>query len=233
METPSWFIADSSCNTIESQRAEKVKEEQVMELQQMFPETPIDQLKAALAEGGDLNEVASRLLAGASAAAAPVGLSMMTQDTAPPSELAGASVTGGAESDRELALAAARAEVAAVGSARESALSPTGQRLGSAVQPFAQQAPVDLAQQTVRQLAEGPLRLSARIARTVNEMEETLVGGEKVVTRFIIEVRQLGFTWEVARRYSQFVTFLQHGQSGRLGGARSGQRGLVRPHLKA
>ena len=62
-----------------------------MELQQMFPETPIDQLKAALAEGGDLNEVASRLLAGASAAAAPVGLSMMTQDTAPPSELAGAS----------------------------------------------------------------------------------------------------------------------------------------------
>lgn len=207
METPSWFIADSSCNTIESQRAEKLKEQQVTELQQMFPETPVEQLKAALAEGGDLNEVASRLLAGASAAPAPAGLSMMTQDTAPPSDMAGASMAGTEESDRELALAAARAEVAAVGSARESALSPTGQRLGSAVQPFAQQAPVDLAQQTVRQLAEGPLRLTARIARTVNEMEENLIGGEKVVTRFIIEVRQLGFTWEVARRYSQFVTF--------------------------
>ena len=57
------------------------------------------------------------------------------------------------------------------------------------------------------QLAEGPLRLTARIARTVNEVEETVLGGERVVTRFVIEVRQLGFGWEVARRYSQFVTF--------------------------
>ena len=160
METPSWFIADSSCNTIESKRAEKQKQSQIKELQQMFPETPIDQLKAALAEGGDLNEVASRMLAGASAAPAPAGLSMMTQDTSPPSELAAASVSGGAESDRELALAAARAEVAAVGSARESALSPTGQRLGSAVAPFAQRSAVDLGRQTVAQLAEGPLRHS-------------------------------------------------------------------------
>ena len=27
------------------------------------------------------------------------------------------------------------------------------------------------------------------------------------MTQYVIEVRQLGFTWEVSRRYSQFVSF--------------------------
>ena len=35
METPGWFFSDSSCNTVESQRAEKRLAEQVKELQKM------------------------------------------------------------------------------------------------------------------------------------------------------------------------------------------------------
>ena len=54
METPSWFIADSSCNTIESARAEEKKNAQIKELEQMFPDLSVDQLKKALGEGGDL-----------------------------------------------------------------------------------------------------------------------------------------------------------------------------------
>ena len=195
METPSWFIADSACNTVESQRAEQRLAEQLAELQQMLPEASAAAIRAALQEGGDLNEVASRLLAGAAPAPAPA-LAMMTQEREPPSSLCQADIS----SDQELALAAARAEVAAIGSAR-GALSPTGQRLGAALQPYGT-SPADMSTMTMRQLAEGPLKLTARIARTANELEDGLMG-EKVVTKYVIEVRQLGFTWEVLRRYSQ------------------------------
>ena len=238
-EVPSWFIADSACNTVESQRAERSLTEQVRELQQMFPDVSERSIRAALGGGGDLNEVASRLLAGGAPAPAPA-LTMMTQDSFPPVSLGGATLSSaeGAISgkllvaieatDREVALAAAREELAAVGSAR-GALSPTGQRLvaglsqqGNQVRhprwprsppaacafpnaPSArhprcvphrvrwQASQAELGRMTLRQLGEGPLRLSARIARTVNELEEglSLVGGDRVLTKYVIEVRPL------------------------------------------
>ena len=56
------------------------------------------------------------------------------------------------------------------------------------------------------QLAAGALRLEARVVRTANELEQRLTG-EKIVTKFVIEVKQLGYTWEVARRYSEWAAF--------------------------
>ena len=44
METPSWFIADSSCNTVESQRTEQKLTEQLRELQQMRALCPLAHL---------------------------------------------------------------------------------------------------------------------------------------------------------------------------------------------
>lgn len=213
METPSWFFSDSSCNTVESQRAQQRLAERLAELQQMFPDLSERSIRAALGDGGDLNEVASRLLSGGAAAAPAPALAMMSRDPFPPASLGGATLSGsapegaisGAAADREVALATAREEMAAVGSAR-GALSPTGSRLVAAMQPY-QASQVELGHMTLRQLGEGPLRLTARIARTVNELEENLIGGDKVVTQYVIEVTQLGFTWEVMRRYSQFATF--------------------------
>ena len=185
-----------------------------------FPDLPERSIRAALGDGGDLNEVASRLLSGGGVAAAPApALAMMSRDPLPPASLGGATLSGSAAesvisgaisistdaADREVALATAREEMAAVGSAR-GALSPTGSRLVAAMEPY-QASQVELGHMTLRQLGEGPLRLTARIARTVNELEESLIGGDKVVTQYVIEVRQLGFTWEVTRRYSQFATF--------------------------
>ena len=46
----------------------------------------------------------------------------------------------------------------------------------------------------------------ARVVRTANELEQRLTG-EKIVTKFVIEVKQLGYTWEVARRYSEWAAF--------------------------
>lgn len=63
-----------------------------------------------------------------------------------------------------------------------------------------------LGDQTLAQLAAGALRLHARVVRTVNELEEGMLG-EKVVTKFIVEVQQLSFKWEVPRRYSEFYQF--------------------------
>ena len=178
-----------------------------------FPDLSERSIRAALGDGGDLNEVASRLLSGGAAAAPAPALAMMSRDPFPPASLGGATLSGsapegaisGAAADREVALATAREEMAAVGSAR-GALSPTGSRLVAAMQPY-QASQVELGHMTLRQLGEGPLRLTARIARTVNELEENLIGGDKVVTQYVIEVTQLGFTWEVMRRYSQFATF--------------------------
>ena len=180
-----------------------------------FPDLPERSIRAALGDGGDLNEVASRLLSGGAAAAPAPALAMMSRDPFPPASLGGATLSGGAAegtisgaisisseaADREVALATAREEMAAVGSAR-GALSPTGSRLVAAMQPY-QASQAELGHMTLRQLGEGPLRLTARIARTVNELEESLIGGDKVVTQYVIEVRQLGFTWEVTRRYSE------------------------------
>ena len=185
-----------------------------------FPDLSERSIRAALGDGGDLNEVASRLLSGGGVAAAPApALAMMSRDPFPPASLGGATLSGSAAesvisgaisisteaTDREVALATAREEMAAVGSAR-GALSPTGSRLVAAMVPY-QASQAELGHMTLRQLGEGPLRLTARIARTVNELEESLIGGDKVVTQYVIEVRQLGFTWEVTRRYSQFATF--------------------------
>lgn len=236
-EVPSWFIADSACNTVESQRAERSLTEKVRELQQMFLDVSERSIRAALGGGGDLNEVASRLLAGGAPAPAPA-LTMMTQDSFPPMSLGGATLSsaeGGKllvaieATDREVALAAAREELTAVGSARGALSSPTGQRLVAGLSqqgyqvrhrrwprsppaacafpnaPSArhprcvphcvrwQASQAELGRMTLRQLCEGPLRLSARIARTVNALAEglSLVGGDRVLTKYVIEVRPL------------------------------------------
>ena len=64
----------------------------------------------------------------------------------------------------------------------------------------------DLGVQSVAQLALGALRIDARVVKTANELEGGMLS-EKIVTKFVIEVRQLGFGWEVHRRYSEFHRF--------------------------
>jgi hypothetical protein len=63
-----------------------------------------------------------------------------------------------------------------------------------------------LRSQPVAQLATGALNVSARIIKTNNELETGYLS-EKVITRFVIEVHQLGIRWEVSRRYSEFHRF--------------------------
>lgn len=60
--------------------------------------------------------------------------------------------------------------------------------------------------QSVEHLAAGALKLNARIIKTSNVLEEGLLT-DKIVTLFVIEVRQLAFCWEVKRRYSEFYRF--------------------------
>lgn len=64
-----------------------------------------------------------------------------------------------------------------------------------------------LRDQPISQLATGALALSARVVQTSNALEGGLLGTEKIVTYFVVEVRQLGIRWEVSRRYSQFYSF--------------------------
>jgi len=64
----------------------------------------------------------------------------------------------------------------------------------------------ELRTQPVAVLASGALRLNARVIRTTNDLEPGYMS-EKIVTKFIIECRQLSFRWEVARRYSEFHRF--------------------------
>lgn len=64
-----------------------------------------------------------------------------------------------------------------------------------------------LRDQPISQLATGALALSARVVKTSNALEAGLLGTEKIVTYFVVEVRQLGIRWEVSRRYSQFFSF--------------------------
>jgi hypothetical protein len=64
----------------------------------------------------------------------------------------------------------------------------------------------ELLQQSVAQLAAGHLRIHARVVSTQNAIEETLAS-TKIVTKFVVEVQQMGFKWEVARRYSEFAAF--------------------------
>ena len=142
-----------------------------------LPDLSERSIRAALAvDSADLNEVASRLLSGGDAAATPVPvLAMMSREPLPPASLAGASLSAGASgeraasadgisteaTDREVALAAAREEVAAAGSAR-GALSPAGSRLVAAMQPYrASQA--ELGRMTPRQLGEVSVRVWVRV----------------------------------------------------------------------
>ena len=87
---------------------------------------------------------------------------------------------------------AARAATAADGTALESMLA-TGGMAALRTQPMAD-------------LASGALSVSARIIKTANELESGYMS-EKIVTRFIVEVRQIGIRWEVSRRYSEFHKF--------------------------
>lgn len=64
----------------------------------------------------------------------------------------------------------------------------------------------ELKTQSVRQLAHGALRIDARVIKTANELEEGMLTS-KIVTLFVVEVRQLGFRWEIRRRYSEFHRF--------------------------
>jgi len=90
-----------------------------------------------------------------------------------------------------------------VGSARDAVPSPGSSSLGNVLQHASID---DLKTQTVAQLASGALRLDARVVRTSNVLEEGLLA-DKIVTLFVIEVRQLAFKWEVQRRYSEFHRF--------------------------
>ena len=87
---------------------------------------------------------------------------------------------------------AARAATAADGTALESMLASGGMET--------------LRTQPMADLASGALSVSARIIKTANELESGYMS-EKIVTRFIVEVRQIGIRWEVSRRYSEFHKF--------------------------
>ena len=63
-----------------------------------------------------------------------------------------------------------------------------------------------LRSQPIAELATGALAVHANIIKTANELEAGYVS-ERIVTRFVIEVRQLGIRWEVSRRYSEFYKF--------------------------
>ena len=86
-----------------------------------------------------------------------------------------------------------------------SASSAVSSKFGPSIAKFGAQCD-DLLKQTVAQLAAGALAISARVVSTRNEMEGTMLS-EKIVTKYVLEVSQLGFKWEVARRYSEFAAF--------------------------
>ena len=210
-EAPSWFIADSSCASIGEKREQAATEKKLEELRTIFPAATDAALRAELAQGGDLEAVANRLLRrdgadGAEAAAAEAAAAAAAPDR-------NAAVAQMQEEDTADGAAAALDAVvldAPPGSSSRLALvqSPTSglQRLPPNLAAFAA-SPDALAAQTVEQLAAGALKLTAKIARTVNELEEGVVSGAKVVTYFVVEVNQMNFTWELRRRYSQFASF--------------------------
>lgn len=95
-----------------------------------------------------------------------------------------------------------------VGSARGAAAPDAtsavlGASLGGALQSGSL---AELKTQSVAQLASGALRMDARVIKTSNVLEEGLLS-DKIVTLFVVEVRQLAFRWEVKRRYSEFHRF--------------------------
>ena len=211
-EAPSWFIADSSCASIGEKREQAATEKKLEELRTIFPAATDAVLRAELAQGGDLEAVANRLLRrdGADGAEAAAAAEAPAAAAAPDRNAAVAQMQEEDTADGAAAALDAVVLDAPPGSSSRLALvqSPTSglQRLPPNLAAFAA-SPDALAAQTVEQLAAGALKLTAKIARTVNELEEGVVSGAKVVTYFVVEVNQMNFTWELRRRYSQFASF--------------------------
>ena len=242
--TPNWFIAGPSLASVGEQRAAAQRESGLATLQQIFPEASSEQLRAAMAAGGDLTVIVDRLLAGqfvegngqegSSSSNAPgpapgpvrrvrfrptEGLEQMEYDGIVPDPMPVGSdgAHHGGEmsrlSDEELCEQMASSGITAEpvsGSARGAALSGGNDvvdaneaALGEMVQAGGLE---ELRTQPVAVLASGALRLNARVIRTTNDLEPGYMS-EKIVTKFIIECRQLSFRWEVARRYSEFHRF--------------------------
>ncbi len=197
-------------------------------LQQIFPDASEQQLREAVEAGGDLSVVVDRLLAatapdteadsagGASSSssggdgageAQPRGPTRRVRFAVERSDGTMSRLSDGDLSD-QMASSGIRSDPVQ-GSARQSALrsrtagaTADDMTLGGVLQQG-----TSVGEQSLSTLANGPLRISARVVRTANELEEGLVYGERVVTKFVIEISQLGFKWEVGRRYSEFHRF--------------------------
>ena len=249
-ETPAWFIADSTLTSVGEKRAASARDAMLATLAQIFPDSSVTELEAAVAGGGDLPTIVDRLLAtqaAAEASAGDVGNSSAADAAASaapgptrrvrfgplPSESAAASAASAAEqmtyegqgssstdvaadgamsrlSDEELTEQMAASGITVeptIGSARGAARSQGPFGGGATLEAVLQGGSIEeLRAAPVAQLATGALRIHARIIKTTNELEGGLLT-ERIVTKFVIECRQLAFRWEVARRYSEFHRF--------------------------
>ncbi len=195
--TPSWFIGDSECNTVGTVRSQQ---RAVDHLKAVFPHANEATLRTELKHGGDLDAVAARLLR------LETGEASSTSDE--PRQRAVLSIP---RANTAAAAAAASAASAAdddddVGAGRFSRISFAESDTPKPDMLVEPETAEELSKQSLAQLAAGALRLEARVVRTANELEQRLTG-EKIVTKFVIEVKQLGYTWEVARRYSEWAAF--------------------------
>ena len=221
VQTPTWFIADSQCNTIESKRAEATRESHLQELCNIFPNADPAMLARELAAGGDLSAVANRVLSGeAASASAAKGKSTRHEMMSGVDELGLCATMGSTSCEDTHAAGSSRDHASHRAEAPHSITTPTtgykatgtssassavSSKFGPSIAKFGAQCD-DLLKQTVAQLAAGALAISARVVSTRNEMEGTMLS-EKIVTKYVLEVSQLGFKWEVARRYSEFAAF--------------------------
>ena len=62
-DTPSWFIADSSLASVGEKREQAARAGALQTLQQIFPTSPVAQLRSAIDAGGNLTTIVDRLLA--------------------------------------------------------------------------------------------------------------------------------------------------------------------------
>ena len=196
--SPSWFIASSDLTTLGEKRAQEKRVHTVLEsLQQVFPTLDSGTLRAAIAAGGDLSSVVNRLLeaqqpshsadAPPSRAVPPLPQQQQMMEQMEQDDDAECRLSAEMESS-------GLGDAAVAGSARASRLSDDA-NLAAAL---ADETAENLAAQSVAQLSNGTLRITASLTRTVNELEERgMMLSEKIVTKFVIDVEQLGFKWEV------------------------------------
>ncbi|KAL1522412.1 hypothetical protein AB1Y20_017402 [Prymnesium parvum] len=205
-QSPSWFIASSDLTTLGEKRAQETRVRTALQsLQQVFPTCTEARLRSAIACGGDLGAVVNRLLE------QQVDSAMPDQGgpSSPPARAAAVEQMKldedvDARLSEEMA-SSGLGDPSVPGSARASQLNDDDTSLTTAIGEISAE---NLAAQSVAQLSNGTLKISARVTRTFNELEDRgLMLGDKIVTKFVINVEQLGFKWEVARRYSEFCKF--------------------------